>query len=74
MAAAAGVGAFVGSALSPEDEAAKQFGVTLFQAMVEGASVCEAVQRARNAALPRHRVTALSYVLSGYPELRRQSS
>jgi hypothetical protein len=75
VAAAAGAGAFIGCFASPYDPMAGAMGADLQRELLAGAPVALALHKARLASILNHGgnpfqyVTALLYVLSGYPEL-----
>jgi hypothetical protein len=72
MAAAAGIGAFLGCFGSPLDESAKRFGVELYRQMLAGEPFANALYQARRALHQPDRadMTGSYYAGSGYPELR----
>jgi hypothetical protein len=72
MAVATGVGGFIGTFSSPRDLPAKDFGVRVHGELLRGTTIAGAVHNARRHTIATHGddVSALQYVLSGYPHYR----
>jgi len=72
MALAAGVGTLLGCFASPMDVPAKMFGMAVHRELLAGATIANAVHRARQAvhAADKDDVSMLQYVLSGHPGYR----